>query len=360
MSALASCAPGSNNSASGAAVVGCLIGCAIGDSVALPYEGLSRRRVRRIVQVPVRHRLLFGHGMVSDDTDHTIFVAQALLCSDGNVQRFQQSLSWRLRLWLATLPAGIGLATLRAIALLWLGVPPDRSGVNSAGNGPSMRSAIIGCHFHGDSERRRRHVEVSTRMTHTDPIALAGALAIAEVAARLAGGQWTERPMLDDFAATLRSVSADPNWQAVVTTIVTSCAGPQPLDSAAKEFGQQGISGYTLHSVPFALVAWYAYFGDFRACIEGIILAGGDTDTVAAIAGALAGISSGIQGIPADWLEGLADWPHGARMLCQLGDALARGDRDGPTTFRPGLFLRSPFFLLVVLIHGMRRMLPPY
>lgn len=42
------------------------------------------------------------------------------------------------------LPAGIGLTTLKGIGKMWLGVKPTRSGVFSAGNGPAMRSSILG------------------------------------------------------------------------------------------------------------------------------------------------------------------------------------------------------------------------
>ncbi len=53
-------------------IVGSLLGTAIGDSIGLPYEGLSRRRAKRLLGPPDRHRFLFGRGMVSDDTEHNV------------------------------------------------------------------------------------------------------------------------------------------------------------------------------------------------------------------------------------------------------------------------------------------------
>ena len=188
---------------------GCLWGCAVGDAIGLPYEGLSARRVRRFARLPLRHRFVLGRGMVSDDTDHTVFVAQALLRSVGDPARFQAALAWRLRFWLLCLPAGIGLATLRNILRLWLGRRP--SGVFSAGNGPAMRSAILGVYFARDVAARRAHVKAFTRLTHTDPLALSGALAVAEIAARLASGEWTECPAAADLAAMLRLLSTQRN-----------------------------------------------------------------------------------------------------------------------------------------------------
>ena len=62
--------------------------------------------------------------MMSDDTEHTFMVAQALLeFATMTSPAFQRALARRLRWWLASLPAGVGFATLRAILKLWLGVP---------------------------------------------------------------------------------------------------------------------------------------------------------------------------------------------------------------------------------------------
>jgi hypothetical protein len=60
-------------------LTGILLGTAVGDALGLPAEGLSPRRRRRLMPGPWRHRLVFGRGMMSDDTEHTLFVAQSLL-----------------------------------------------------------------------------------------------------------------------------------------------------------------------------------------------------------------------------------------------------------------------------------------
>ena len=75
----------------------------------------------------------------------------------------------QLRFWLLGLPGGIGYATLKAILKLWLGFKPEHSGIFSAGNGPAMRSAIIGVCYGNDSQKLRELVKASTRLTHTDP-----------------------------------------------------------------------------------------------------------------------------------------------------------------------------------------------
>lgn len=61
------------------AILGCLIGTAVGDALGLPYEGISPRRAARMFGPPTRFRFLSGRGMVSDDTEHTVLVAESLI-----------------------------------------------------------------------------------------------------------------------------------------------------------------------------------------------------------------------------------------------------------------------------------------
>jgi len=126
---------------------GVILGTAVGDSIGLPAEGISRRRARKLFPGRWRHRLVIKWGMVSDDTDHTVFVAQSLLAHPRSSELFAKRLSWCLRWWLLSVPASIGLATLKSILRLWLGVSPAHSGVYSAGNGAAMRSAPLGAFF---------------------------------------------------------------------------------------------------------------------------------------------------------------------------------------------------------------------
>src|SRR5688572_8763921 len=93
-------------------VIGCILGTAVGDALGLPYEALSPRRASRLLGAPDRYRFLVGRGMVSDDTEHTCMVAQALIAAGGDVAVFRRELARRLRFWLLGLPGGTGMATL--------------------------------------------------------------------------------------------------------------------------------------------------------------------------------------------------------------------------------------------------------
>src|SRR6185295_5625768 len=90
------------------AFVGVLLGTAVGDSLGLPAEGMSRQRISARWGGVWRHRFLLGRGMVSYNTEHTLFVSQALHSHPDDPVAFQRCLAWKLRLWLLGLPAGIG------------------------------------------------------------------------------------------------------------------------------------------------------------------------------------------------------------------------------------------------------------
>ena len=177
-------------------ILGCILGTTVGDAIGLPREGLSARRAERMFGAsPLRHRFMFGRGMCSDDTEHTVMVGLALLASDGDPEQFAVEFARRLRWWFARIPAGIGLGTAKACIRLWLGISPDRSGVNSAGNGPAMRSALLGV-IANSEENLWQLVQASTALTHKDPRAHQGAIVVANIA-RWVSTDESERMAID-------------------------------------------------------------------------------------------------------------------------------------------------------------------
>jgi ADP-ribosyl-[dinitrogen reductase] hydrolase len=307
---------------------------------------------------PLRHRFVLGRGMVSDDTDHSIFVAQAISRHPKSPETFAASIAWKLRFWLLCLPAGIGLATLRSILRLWVGIPPSRSGVFSAGNGAAMRSAIIGVYHHDDPLLRRSFVSASSRITHSDPKANFGALAVAEIAAHEAAKERPSRPSLEALRELLDSIGDEDHWKEVVERTLRACSSSEIVQALPEGTARKGVSGYVYHTVPVAIAAWYLHYGDARSTVERVVLLGGDTDSVAAIAGALAGASLGSAAFPKDWIAGILDRPHSPSYLRDIGARMARGERT--KGFSPWLLPRGAVFTLLVLLHGFRRLLPPY
>jgi ADP-ribosylglycohydrolase len=347
-------------------IFGCLIGTAIGDALGLPCEGMTPEKQRRYYGEITGHRLLFGHGMYSDDAEHAFMAAQALVSSGGEVEAFRRSLARQLRGWFLLLPVGVGLATLKACCKLVLGIPPQSSGVFSAGNGPAMRSAILGVFAHEANLSNEHLIELnraSTQITHTHPKAEYGALAIA-LAARFGLEHKTIKPAeylqffhhhfpFDDAAAT------------ELKNLLNNCVdavgqGLSPAEFCTAQGWVKGATGYIYHTVPAALQAWLSHPDDYRTSVLEIIRCGGDADSTAAIVGGLVGARN--QSIPPEWRNGLYEWPRGEKWMQSLSLRLhevakTRQPQKPLDTFWPGVLARNIWFLLIVLTHGLRRLL---
>ena len=340
------------------ALIGCLIGTAVGDALGLPAEGLSPRRQRRIFGTITDHRLLFGHGMVSDDTEHTVLVAQALVASGGNAATFEQFLVKGLKRWLCGLPAGVGLATLRAIVKLLVGIPASKSGVFSAGNGPAMRSALLGVCFGGDKDCLRDMVRRSTRLTHTDSKAEFGAVAVA-VAAYL-----SSRHALtgDNLISALHTALPEPEAD-ILHRLIFAASQCDTTEAFAASLGlSAGVGGYIYHTVPVALHAALRFPQDFSSAVLSVIACGGDTDTTAAIVGGIVGADVGMARIPPVWVSHLWEPAFSIGKIKQLGKQLADVLFDNTpqipvSAALPLVFPRNFLFLIIVLYHGLRRLL---
>ena len=341
---------------------GLLLGTAVGDALGLPAENLSADKIRQRWHGEWKMRFIFGQGMISDDTEHTLMIAQALLSQSQDAGAFQRAFAWKLRWWVIGLPAGVGLATAKSCIKLWLGFPPGKSAVISAGGGPAMRSAIIGAYFSSDPVRRKDFTLASARLTHRSWQAETAALAIAEAAALAMNGQ----PEISTVLTMLGPLSVEPEWQRLLTQIKTSlAAGHSTADFVQALDWKRGVTGYALHVVPVALYSWLRHPKDFRLAMSDALACGGDADTVGAILGALAGVSGGGQGIPSDWVNAIAEWPRSIgfmkKVAIRLDTLRISGSPAGAVSyFWPGIIPRNLFFIIIVLLHGFRRLAPPW
>ena len=105
--------------------------------------------------------------------------------------------------------------------------------------------------------------------------------------------------------------------------------------------------------------------GNYEEAISEAVRCGGDTDTVAAIIGGIVGANVGKKGVPQDWLDNLKDWPRDKTYIRLLGEELAMVKylkKPGRSQWMDfvRLLLRNAFFMIWVLAHGFRRLLPPY
>ncbi len=346
-------------------IEGCILGTAVGDSLGLPVEFLKPSRIPYFLGTELKQNFFLGKGFVSDDTDHACFVAQALCKHFKNPVEFQNQLSWYLRLWLISLPAGIGLATLKSTFKLWLGFSPSNSGVFSAGNGPAMRSPLLGVIYGEDQDLLKDFVKRSTELTHSDPKAFQGALIVALAAYKSSINSNCSGPeFLEEIF--LLCPDLDGEFREILTRAVYSSEKNLSLLSFCESEGfKNGVSGYIVHSVCSIIHVWLRKRKQFASAIEEIIFVGGDTDSTAAILGAIIGAGSGKESIPRQWLENLAEWPRNVLFMENLSNSLAmaiesKETRDAPKALWLFSLLRNLIFIGIIIPKALRRLFPPY
>jgi ADP-ribosyl-[dinitrogen reductase] hydrolase len=302
-----------------------LLGTAVGDALGLAAEGMSAAAIARRWGRLDRYRFLGERGFVSDDTEQSALVAQALARHPDDPLRFARAFRRSLVGWFWRLPWGVGLATVKACLKATAGFS---SGVRSAGNGAAMRAAIVGAYFHDRPAERRAFGEALARVTHTDPRAVAGALFAAEVAA------------IGPVAA--RASVTEPELRTALERAAELAAKGTSTSDAARLLG---TSGFVIHTLGFA---HFCHLRHGEAAPLEAVNAGGDTDTIGAIAGAWTRPAPAL-------VAKLGEGPFGASHLRGLARALAR--REPPPRYSATLALARNLALYpVVLAHGFRRL----
>ncbi|MEW6202976.1 MAG: ADP-ribosylglycohydrolase family protein, partial [bacterium] len=75
-----------------------------------------------------------------------------------------------------------------------------------------------------------------------------------------------------------------------------------PTETALSKLG---TSGYVVETVASAVYCFFRTPNDFEQTVSTAVLAGGDTDTTGAVAGAISGAWNGLDGIPSKWINGV-------------------------------------------------------
>ena len=208
---------------------------------------------------------------------------------------------------------GAGGSTLKALVELEAGIhwsQAGRAGEYAAGNGAAMRIAPLA--FFGTIDREI--IMSVCRITHRNDEAYVGALAVVTSIRLFISGEWDGGPDLLKLVIPLLPDSRVRDRLLEIETRAT------PLSIEA--VSGLGTKGYVVHSVPFALFAASCVKEiGIGAMYERIIAAGGDTDTNASIAGHVAGVVVGLNGLPAGLRERLAS----VRGYEELRTALQHG-----------------------------------
>ncbi|HEY4226149.1 MAG TPA: ADP-ribosylglycohydrolase family protein [Pseudolysinimonas sp.] len=285
-----------------------LHGLAIGDALGMPTQLLSPGEIAErfgaidgFRAAGDDHPIAAGMpaGSITDDTEQALLLARLLVERDGDVPA--REWAERLAAWEDGMRARgssdlLGPSTRAAIAAIREGADPAVSGRAGTTNGAAMRIAPLGiAHTVHDLPRFVDAVEDACRPTHDTGIAIAGAAAIAAaVSAGLDGAGHVEATEVAVAAAELGERRG--HWVAGAS-VAARVRWAVTLD-ADRLAALVGTSLASQESVPAAFGRLALADGDgWQACLAAAA-AGGDTDTIAAMAGAMAGATG--SGWPAE------------------------------------------------------------
>ena len=319
-------------------LAGSILGQALGDALGFVVEAQAPEVARVYVEGWLRAGRAgewphpqFPFGQYSDDTQ----LARELLRSFSDAGGWQPSVfAARLaELFRERRDVGAGRGTRSAALRLLMGVPWYESGTPPpyAGNGAAMRAGPLGLLL-PDQQAMCRAAREQARITHLDPRCAAGAAAVARAVAIAAD----RLPI--DTAGFLAEVASCAETDEVSVGDAIRGLGEWvtlPPDKAARHVHEsgldpahierwQGISAFVTPSLLWSLYAFLRSPDDFWETICTAIGVGGDTDTMAAIAGAISGARLGVEALPAELLGRLNDrgeW--GADALAELARSCA-------------------------------------
>ncbi|GAB3488358.1 ADP-ribosylglycohydrolase family protein [Amycolatopsis cihanbeyliensis] len=308
-------------------VLGLLLGGALGDALGAPFEGRpSVDAADLAAEERAPSRLVH-----TDDTALTLALAEHLAQRrdaerlDVDALALEFARAWRAEPW-----RGYGSGTPHVFGLINAGVPWTEAsratfqGQGSYGNGAAMRVApvaLVADSLHHAAELGQR----SGEPTHSHKHGQHGA-ACQAAAAYLALHSDPAHPLdrtrfLQDLARAVRSRPWHEKFDRA-TELTRNGAGPKHTAHAL------GNDASALGSVPTALTAFLTHPDDTTQTIRYAIQTGGDADTIAAMAGALAGARNGASTLS----RGLISRLEAADQLHHLADQLAGHPRNPTVT----------------------------
>ncbi|MCS7191793.1 MAG: ADP-ribosylglycohydrolase family protein [Armatimonadetes bacterium] len=274
---------------------GCLVGIAIGDALGMPVEGMSKEKIRQ--SFGILKDMVDGirpAGNITDDTMQTLCLAESIV----ELGEFNpDDAASRLLNWFRTDPFGIGVHTQRVLSLVDKGMNwrkaveevENRHAPWTAGNGSLMRCSPIGLRYYRDIGKLLEYSHESSLLTHANPLCKSSCAFFNAILSRILRG-WEKKDALS-FAMEVLAHAPHQLLDRV----------QEILSKSAEEIP---TSGFVLDTLQCALWAWWHY-EDFENALITVVNLGGDTDTNAAVAGALLGSQYGLKAIPKRWQEKL-------------------------------------------------------
>ena len=311
--------------------MGALLGLAVGDAMGMPTQGMRRRDILAdygpitgLRAAGPRQRIASGlpAGTVTDDTEQAMLLADLLLQGGGQIDplMFASALTdWERAMEAKGSLDLLGPSTREAVRRIAAGTPPAEAGRGGATNGAAMRITPVGLARRPDPlpDLVDAVVEASI-VTHNTSIGLAAAAAVAAaVSVGIEGGSRADSTALAIEAANLAAsrghwvpggqIGPRIGWATAHLAQVPPAAWADEIDAVIGT----GVAAQE------SVVAAFAIFAVAPSAWEAVCLAasvGGDTDTIGAIAGAMAGAA-----------EGTGAWPTGVVQQVEQVNAIDFG-----------------------------------
>ena len=263
---------------------GCLLGQLIGDSLGSQVEFRSAAEIARAFPLGVRELADSGTwntiaGQPTDDSELALALARRLVAKGGYDAA---TVFEAYRVWLRSQPFDVGATTRRGIE--------GRPDARSESNGSLMRVSPIGIWAAGDPARAAHAAREDSALTHPNPVCQEACAAYAAaIAAGVAGG--SREAMLQAALAHAQKTHAATSARAAIE----------------RGAGAEAPGDFVTHQgwVLIALQNAFHQLFSARSVEEALVAtvgAGGDTDTNAAIAGALLGAAHGRGAFPSRWI----------------------------------------------------------
>jgi ADP-ribosyl-[dinitrogen reductase] hydrolase len=280
-------------------VVGSCLGLALGDALGAPFEG---RRSSRIPD-PILELELPWHGGPPGTTTDDTAMARNLMRSLAARGGFEPDdvVAQHLE-WFRSDPPGIGALTRRVLRRVSRGedaasaaraVWEERGPEVSAGNGSVMYCAPLGLAYANRPDELLELAPGLSALTHFDGRCRTAVLAVTLCVAALVRGETAE----DGARSSLQAVE-DLEGGQELEFLVEAVGGSRAIDGP-----DQGFCLFTAAAAFQALLRG----DDVEPELRRVVSLGGDTDTNAAVAGALLGARDGVDELPSTWLARLQD-----------------------------------------------------
>lgn len=288
---------------------GCLLGLAVGDALGQPTEGKTLEYIRATYGKITD--FIAEHPGVSDDTEYALFSSRLLLEFGLNFTSDHVAQAWRTHLASQTGGfKGAGFSEMAAIENLRSGLRPPASGdhVHAWSDGLAMRVAPFGIVAAGNPHLAAELAYRDGVVSHSGEGIYAGqAVAAAIATAMILDGDRCAESM-DLLVKNALAVIPQDSWTArAITQGVAIGNNCSDLWEALEPLYKGIVADYYHWSdlapeavgLAFGIIA--AARGDFVDSVLGGTNIGRDTDTIAAIAGAITGALLGVSCIPQHW-----------------------------------------------------------